>query len=375
MTARPRAIRSIRLGDLAGMMLAGAILTTATLSGCAATPATGAGTQPEAPAAEATGTPAEELRLGYFANVTHAPALVGLEEGLIEEALGDTTLSTQVFNAGPAAIEALSAGAIDATYIGPNPAINTFVASGGQSARIVAGAASGGAALVVQPGIENADDLEGTNLATPQLGNTQDVALRTWLADEGYETSTTGGGDVTISPTENAQTLTLFQAGDLDGAWLPEPWVSRLVVDAGAEVLVDEADLWEDGEFPTTVLLVRADFLAEHPETVRALVAGHAASVAWLDENADAAADVINARLTADAGKGLSDAVIDRALEHVEFTVDPHADTFEQLLEDGVNAGTSKTGDIDGLFDLSALNAVLDESGEEPVSAAGLGTE
>lgn len=375
MTARPRAIRSIRLGDLAGMMLAGAILTTATLSGCAATPATGAGTQPEAPAAEATGTPAEELRLGYFANVTHAPALVGLEEGLIEEALGDTELTTQVFNAGPAAIEALSAGAIDATYIGPNPAINTFVASGGESARIVAGAASGGAALVVQPGIDDAGDLEGTNLATPQLGNTQDVALRTWLADEGYETSTTGGGDVTISPTENAQTLTLFQAGDLDGAWLPEPWVSRLVVDAGAEVLVDEADLWEDGEFPTTVLLVRADFLAEHPETVRALVAGHAASVAWLDENADAAADVINARLTADAGKGLSDAVIDRALEHVEFTVDPHADTFEQLLEDGVNAGTSKTGDIDGLFDLSALNAVLDESGEEPVSAAGLGTE
>lgn len=375
MTARPRAIRSIRLGDLAGMMLAGAILTTATLSGCAATPATGAGTQPEAPAAEATGTPAEELRLGYFANVTHAPALVGLEEGLIEEALGDTKLSTQVFNAGPAAIEALSAGAIDATYIGPNPAINTFVASGGESARIVAGAASGGAALVVQPGIDDAGDLEGTNLATPQLGNTQDVALRTWLADEGYETSTTGGGDVTISPTENAQTLTLFQSGEIDGAWLPEPWVSRLVVDAGAEVLVDEADLWEDGEFPTTVLLVRADFLAEHPETVRALVAGHAASVAWLDENEDAAADVINARLTADAGKGLSDAVIDRALEHVEFTVDPHADTFEQLLEDGVNAGTSKTGDIDGLFDLSALNAVLDESGEEPVSAAGLGTE
>jgi NitT/TauT family transport system substrate-binding protein len=374
MTA-PRAIRSNRLGDLAGMMLAGAILTSATLAGCAAQPASGAGTQPDAPAAEATGTPADELRLGYFANVTHAPALVGLEEGLIEDALGDTALSTQVFNAGPAAIEALSAGAIDATYIGPNPAINTFVASAGQSARIVAGAASGGAALVVQPGIGGADDLEGANLATPQLGNTQDVALRTWLADEGYETSTTGGGDVTISPTENAQTLTLFQSGGIDGAWLPEPWVSRLIVDAGAEVLVDEADLWDDGEFPTTVLLVRAEFLAEHPETVRALVAGHAASVDWLNENADAAADVINARLTADAGKGLSDAVIDRALEHVVFTVDPHADTFEQLLQDGVDAGTSKTGDIDGLFDLSALNAVLDESGEEPVSAAGLGTE
>ena len=374
MTA-PRAIRSTRLGDLAGMMLAGGILVSATLTGCAAQPASGAGTQPDAPAAEATGTPAEELRLGYFANVTHAPALVGLEEGLIEDALGDTELTTQVFNAGPAAIEALSAGAIDATYIGPNPAINTFVQSGGQSARIIAGATSGGAALVVQPGIESPDDLAGANLATPQLGNTQDVALRSWLGDEGYETSTTGGGDVTISPTENSQTLTLFQSGEIDGAWLPEPWVSRLIVDAGAEVLVDEADLWEDGEFPTTVLLVRAEFLAEHPETVRALLDGHVASVAWLDEHADEAADVINARLEADAGKGLSDAVIDRALEHVEFTFDPHADTFDQLLQDGVDAGTSKSGDIDGLFDLSALNAVLDESGEEPVSAAGLGTE
>ncbi|HKH09234.1 MAG TPA: ABC transporter substrate-binding protein [Agromyces sp.] len=375
MTAPSRATRTTRLGDLAGMMLAGAIVTSAALSGCAAQPASGAGTQPDAPAAEATGTPAEELRLGYFANVTHAPALVGLEEGLFEEALGDTTLSTQVFNAGPAAIEALSAGAIDATYIGPNPAINTYVASGGQSARIIAGATSGGAALVVQPGIDDPSDLDGANLATPQLGNTQDVALRTWLAEEGYETTTSGGGDVTISPTENSQTLTLFQAGDLDGAWLPEPWVSRLVVDAGADVLVDEADLWEDGEFPTTVLLVRAEFLAEHPETVRALIAGHVASVEWLDAHEAEAADVINARLTADAGKGLSDAVIDRALEHVDFTFDPHAETFEQLLEDGIDAGTSKSGDIEGLFDLTALNAVLAEHDEEPVSAGGLGLE
>ncbi|MFC5791174.1 ABC transporter substrate-binding protein [Agromyces tardus] len=375
MTAPSRATRTTRLGDFAGMMLAGAIVLSAALTGCSAQTAAGAGTQPEAPAAEATGTPATELRLGYFANVTHAPALVGLEEGLLQDALGDTKLSTQVFNAGPAAIEALSAGAIDATYIGPNPAINTYVKSAGASARIVAGAASGGAALVVQPSIDDPSDLAGTTLATPQLGNTQDVALRTWLADEGYETDTTGGGDVAIAPTENAQTLTLFQSGEVDGAWLPEPWVSRLVVDAGAKVLVDEADLWEDGAFPTTVLLVRADFLAEHPETVRALIAGHVASVDWIAANPDEAATVINARLDADTGKPLSDAVIERALEHVDFTVDPHAETFEQLLDDGVAAGTSKPGDIDGLFDLSALNAVLEDEGEEPVSAAGLGTE
>nr|WP_243228266.1 ABC transporter substrate-binding protein [Microbacterium sp. CIAB417] len=336
------------------------------LAGCASA-AEGSGTQEGS---------VDEVRLGYFANVTHAPALVGVEQGLFEDALGeDVNLSTEIFNAGPAAIEALSAGAIDATYIGPNPSINTFIQSGGQSARIIAGATSGGAALVVRDGIESVADLEGTNLASPQLGNTQDVALRSWLADEGFETSTSGGGDVTITPTENAQTLTLFQKGELDGAWLPEPWVSRLVVDAGAHVLVDEAELWEDGAFPTTVLLVRAEFAEEHPDVVEQLLEGHIASVAWLDENAAEAPDVINAALTDATGKGLSDEVLARALENVTFTVDPHAETFTTLVENGLAAGTQKEGSIDGLFDLTALNALLEADGQEPVSAGGLGEE
>ncbi|MFB6609660.1 ABC transporter substrate-binding protein [Agromyces sp. NPDC056379] len=359
-----------RLGLVAGMMLAAAIVTAAvlSLSGCAPQSAAGE-------AAEASTTPAAELRLGYFSNVTHAPALVGLQEGLFADALGDTKLSTQVFNAGPAAIEALSAGAIDATYIGPNPSINTFIQSGGQSAHIVAGAATGGAALVVRDGIDSVKDLEGTTIATPQLGNTQDVALRSWLAGEGYETDTTGGGDVHITPTENAQTLTLFQQGGLEGAWLPEPWVSRLIVDAGAHVLVDEADLWEDGAFPTTVLLVRAEFLEEHPETVRALLEGHVASVAWLDDHAAEAPAVINAALEADTGKPLADEVITRALEHVTFSVDPHAETFETLVANGLEAGTQKDGSIDGLFDLRLLNGLLEADDADPVSAGGLGEE
>lgn len=374
MTATSRA-RS-RLGLVAGMMLAAAIVTTAVLalSGCA--PQSAAGETAAADASAST-TPAEELRLGYFANVTHAPALVGLQEGLFADALGETKLTTQVFNAGPAAIEALSAGAIDATYIGPNPSINTFIQSGGESAHVVAGAATGGAALVVREGIDSAKDLEGTTLASPQLGNTQDVALRSWLADEGYTTDTTGGGDVHITPTENAQTLTLFQQGGLDGAWLPEPWVSRLLADGGrgAHVLVDEADLWDDGAFPTTVLLVRADFLEEHPETVKALLEGHVASVAWLDEHADEAPAVINAALEADTGKTLDEAVITRALEHVTFGVDPHAETFETLVENGLEAGTQKDGSIDGLFDLRLLNELLESDDAEPVSAGGLGEE
>ncbi|WP_394553536.1 ABC transporter substrate-binding protein [Agromyces sp. MMS24-JH15] len=341
------------------------------LAGCAAS---GATADPDAAASGDT-SPATELRLGYFANVTHAPALVGLQEGLFEEALGETKLTTEVFNAGPAAIEALTAGAIDATFIGPNPSINTFIQSGGASAVVVAGAATGGASLVVREGIDSPEDLEGTTLASPQLGNTQDVALRAWLADEGYETDVTGGGDVHVTPTENAQTLTLFQQGQLDGAWLPEPWVSRLVVDAGAHVLVDEADLWDDGAFPTTVLLVSKSFLAEHPETVEALLQGELASLDWIAAHPDETADVINAQLTADTGKALDEAVIDRALEHVTFSADPHAETFETLVANGLEAGTQKDGSIDGLFDLAILNGLLEAAGAEPVSAGGLGTE
>lgn len=320
-------------------------------------------------------TEVDELRLGYFANVTHAPALVGLEQGLFDDSLGDIDVTTSVFNAGPAAIEALTAGAIDATYIGPNPSINTFIQSGGQSARIIAGAATGGAALVVAEGIDSPDDLAGTTLASPQLGNTQDVALRVWLADQGYETDVSGGGDVSVTPTENAQTLTLFQQGDLDGAWVPEPWVSRLVIDEGADVLVDEAELWPDGEFPTTVLLVRAEFLEEHPEVVEQLLEGHLAAVQWIADNPDDAPGVINAALEAETGKPLSDAVIERALEHVSFSVDPHADTFETLVANGREAGTQKEGSIDGLFDLRLLNGLLDASGADTVSAAGLGED
>ncbi len=336
------------------------------LAGCASASAMGD---------EDSGAPVAEVRLGYFANVTHAPALVGVSEGLLEDALGDVELTTEIFNAGPAAIEALSAGAIDAAYIGPNPSINTFIQSGGVSARIIAGATSGGAALVVREGIDSPVDLAGTNIATPQLGNTQDVALRNWLEDEGFETSTSGGGDVTVTPTENAQTLTLFQQGQVDGAWLPEPWVSRLVLDAGAHVLVDEADLWPDGAFPATVLLVRTEFAEQHPDVVEDLLEGHIASVAWLNDNVAEAPSVINDALETETGKRLSDAVLQRALENVTFTVDPHAETFADLVEHGLAAGTQKDGSIDGLFDLRALNALLDDAGTEPVSAGGLGEQ
>jgi NitT/TauT family transport system substrate-binding protein len=335
---------------------------------------TPAAVQDTAPA----GNPAAELKLGYFGNVTHAPALVGVSQGYIADELGETKLTTQVFNAGPAAIEALNAGAIDATYIGPNPAINSFAKSGGESINIIAGAAAGGAQLVVKPEISSAADLKGKTLASPQLGGTQDVALRAWLTAQGYKTNVDGSGDVAINPTENAQTLKLFQDGKLDGAWLPEPWASRLVLTAGAKVLVDEKELWDGslsgkpGEFPTTILIVNQKFAVDHPDTVKALLKGHVKSVEWLNKAADGEkASVINAALKEAAGAELKADVIDRSLKNIVFTVDPLAGTYQKLLADGVTAGTTKQADINGIFDLRQLNSV---SGEK-TPAAGLGKE
>ena len=331
----------------------------------------------EAQAAEPT--PAAELKLGYFGNVTHAAALVGVRKGFLSDALGSTKLSTETFNAGPAAIEALNAGAIDAAYIGPNPAINSFAKSQGQSVRVIAGAAAGGAQLVVKPGITSAADLRGKTLATPQLGGTQDVALRAWLTKQGYKTSVDGSGDVAINPTDNAQTLKLFQDGKLDGAWLPEPWASRLVLQAGAKVLVDEKDLWDGsgtgkpGEFPTTVLIVNQKFAADHPDTVRALLAGHAKSVAWLNSApAGEKAALVNDALQESAGAALPADVLDRSLANITFTLDPLAGSYPKLLQDGVDAGTTKKADINGLFDLTALNQV---TGPAKITAAGLGRD
>ncbi|MDQ0680657.1 NitT/TauT family transport system substrate-binding protein [Arthrobacter pascens] len=373
-SATPKRPLGLKVGFVAGILAlaGGGIVVASAVS--ANSPSAGTSAEAAAPA----GNPAAELKLGYFGNVTHAPALVGVSKGFIADELGSTKLSTQVFNAGPAAIEALNAGAIDATYIGPNPAINSFVKSQGESVSVIAGAAAGGAQLVVRPDITSAADLKGKTLASPQLGGTQDVALRAWLSTQGYKTKVDGSGDVAINPTENAQTLKLFQDGKLDGAWLPEPWASRLVLQAGAKVLVDEKDLWDGslsgkpGEFPTTILIVNKKFAADHPDTVKALIKGNAKSVDWLNTApADEKTSAINAALKDAAGAELKPDVIERSLKNIVFTVDPLAGTYKKLLQDGVDAGTTKQADINGIFDLTALNEVTGKK----TSAAGLGNE
>ncbi|MBO4206860.1 ABC transporter substrate-binding protein [Micromonospora echinofusca] len=307
------------------------------------------------------------LRLGYFPNITHAPAVVGVEKGIFAEKLGsDVKLETKTFNAGPAAIEAIFSGALDATYIGPNPTVNAFSKSKGEAVRVVSGAASGGVALVVKPGIDSVEDLRGKKIATPQLGNTQDVAIRYWLKEKGLTTTKEGGGDVKIVPQENAQTVETFGSGAIDGAWVPEPFVSRLV-NAGGKVLVDERDLWPDRKFVITNLIVSTKFLKAHPDVVKKLVEGQVAANDFVNTRPDEAQQAISQHIGKITGKPLDLKLIKQAWPTLEFLNDPIASSLKAGLDHAVAVQLTQPVDLDGLYDLSFLNDVLKAQGKPEV--------
>ncbi len=313
------------------------------------------------------------LRLGYLANLTHAVPILALARGAYQAHLPSAGVSTSVFSAGPAAVEALLSGAIDAAYLGPSPAINAYARTKRQGTRIVAGGATGGAALVVRPEITSPAHLRGRTLATPQLGGTQDVALRTYLLRQGLRTDTTGGNDVSVVAQPSAQTLDLFRQHAIDGAWVPEPWVSRMVLDGGATVLQDEAALWPGGVFPTTVLAVMQSVLESAPGLVTGLLAGHVATVTWARANPIPAQKQLNEQLAQVSGKALSQPVMSRAMRSLTLGWDPHAETATRLAQDALSAGTSpRRPDLTGLYDLRLLNQVLLAAGQPRVSGAGL---
>ncbi|MEA2683790.1 MAG: sulfonate transport system substrate-binding protein [Chloroflexota bacterium] len=311
-----------------------------------------------------------DVRLGYFANITHATALVGVANGTYGQELGSLgKLKTSTFNAGPAAVEALLSGAIDMSYVGPNPAVNAYVQSHGSAVRIISGATSGGASLVVKKSINSAADLKGKKLATPQLGGTQDVALRYWLGVNGLTTDSSGGGDVSILPQDNAQTLTTFQAGAIDGAWVPEPWATRLVQEGGGRVLVDERSLWPSGEFVSTVLLVRKDFLDAHPAQVKAILRAQVKTNRYLADHPTESQTAANAQILAITGKALKPATIAASWANLKFTNDPIASSLRSDVSHAQKEGLLKSTDIKNLFDLSLLNAVLKDAAEPAVKA------
>jgi NitT/TauT family transport system substrate-binding protein len=309
------------------------------------------------------------VRIGYFPNVSHAPAIVGLRLRLFKEEVGlQHSVDARVFNAGPEAVEALFSDALDIAYIGPNPAINAFVQSRGAAIRIIAGAASGGAALVVQPAITSPAQLRGAKIATPQLGNTQDVALRAWLGTQGLASTVEGGGDVRVAPQPNAQTLETFRAGGIQGAWVPEPWVSRLVLEGGGHVLVDEGSLWPDGQFVTTHVIVRTAFLRAHPDVVASVLRAHVRAVDTIIADPARARAMVNEALAAISGRALADSVILRAWGNLTFTVDPIASSLRRSAAAAVRAGLLREATLDGIYDLAPLNTILASKGRAAVS-------
>jgi sulfonate transport system substrate-binding protein len=367
--ADPMSMHFPRRGRAAALVAAASLVA---LAGCSTSG------DSASPAGSASAGPAtvKTLRLGFFPNLTHAPALVGLQDGYFRNALKDlgVTVTPTAFNAGPDAVTALFGDSLDISYIGPNPTINAYAESGGDAIRVISGAASGGAALVVRDGIRTAADLKGRSIATPQLGNTQDVALRAWLGDQGLATDAQGGGDVSILPQSNAEGLTAFSTGRIDGAWLPEPWVSEYEK-AGAKELVDEAGLWPDGNFVTTNIVVRTEFLEQHPDVVKAFLIGHLRALDEIRKKPTDAAEAANASLRSLTGSRLDDDILTSAFKHVEFTADPLPATLERSAADAVKVGLLDQSKIDAagglpgrLYDLGLLDEALTAAGEPTVA-------
>ncbi|MBZ9642430.1 aliphatic sulfonate ABC transporter substrate-binding protein [Streptomyces sp. PSKA30] len=318
----------------------------------------------------------DTVRIGYFGNLTHATALVGRNEGLFQKELGGTKAEYATFNAGPSEIEALNSGSIDIGWIGPSPAINGYVKSGGKNLRIIGGSASGGVKLVVNPEkIRTLDDVKGKKIATPQLGNTQDVAFLNWIAEQGWKVDAESGqGDVSVVRTDNKITPDAYTSGSIDGAWVPEPTASKLVAE-GAKVLLDEADLWPDKKFVITNIIVSQSFLKDHPKAVEAVLRASVKTNAWINANPDQAKASANAQLKVDSGKELPAEVLAPAWESIQITDDPLAATLNTEAEHAVKAGLLDQPDLNGIYDLAPLNKVLAAEGKPTVDDAGLGAQ
>ena len=329
-------------------------------------------TSPASSAAGGVPSPLEDdvtVRVGVFPNVTHAPGLVALAEGgTLSKLLPNADIQITPFSTGTAAVEAMFADAIDITFVGPNPAINAYAQSNGEAVRVISGSTSGGAFLVVRDDINSAEDLRGKKVASPSLGNTQDVALRAWLKGEGLATDTAGGGDVSVVPQENAQTLETFIAGTIDGAWVPEPWATRLIQEGGAKVLVDERDLWPDGAYVTTHLMVATAYLDANPEVVQRILLATIEAVDEVNDDPAAAQTTVNAEIEKFTTKAIGEELLATAWGNLTFTIDPIASSLQKSADDAQALDILEDpGDLAGLYDLTLLNELLRALGRPEV--------
>ena len=317
------------------------------------------------------------LRIGYFPNINHAQAVIGLGNGDFQKALGkNVNVQTFVFNAGPSAIESLLAKRLDVAYVGPNPAINGYVVSGGKDLKIISGASSGGAVFVVRndSGITSPKDFAGKKFASPQLGNTQDIALRSYLIKNGYKT-TENGGNVTVTPISNPDILTLFLKKQLDGAWVPEPWGARLVKEANGRIFLDERSLWPDGKFVTANIAASTDYLKNNPDVIKKLLAAHVNETKWINDHKDEAIKALNIQLQKLTGRTIPEDELRQAFSRLDFTYNPLKISLFQSANNAYDLGFLAKGkphpNLSGIFDLTILNQVLAENGLKAVEGEG----
>jgi NitT/TauT family transport system substrate-binding protein len=333
---------------------------------CSSSPASGGG-------GSATNTSAKKvvLRLGFLENITHAPALIGVKDGFFTKNLGsNVTLELRPYSTGTEEATALLAGQLDAAYVGPNPAIKAWQQSSGSLIKVIAGAASGGAELVVKSGITSAGQLSGQKLATPSLGNTQDVALRYWLKTKGLTTTETGGGDVPVTPvTPNSAAVLEFASGQLAGGWEPAPYDAEMVADGG-HVLVNEANLWPGGQFVTTELVVTQSFLSANPAVVSDLLKGQIEANSYIAADKSAAETAANAELAALTGKGLKSSALAASFDQVKFTNDPIESSLITDAQHAVSLGLLKpVSNLNSIYDLGPLNKLLSADGQKTVGS------
>lgn len=298
-----------------------------------------------------------DVRLGYFANLTHAQAVLGVASGEFAQAISPNTLSTKVFNAGPSLIEALFAGEIDIGYIGPGPALTAFEKSHGEGVRVIAGAAANGVVIVAGPdsGINTLADLKGKRIATPQMGNTQDIAARHYLIHELKQVNADN-----VLPVPNAEQSGMMSRGQIDAAWAPEPWAARLEAEAGGKVIAEEKDLWPDGEFTLTVIIVNPEFLAKHADIVEKMLGVHVQWTMRLQTNPTQQVAQLVEAMKSLTGKGLDPAIMERAISRVKFTNDPSQATFETMAQWAFDLGFSKLKpDLKSLIDTTILKKAV----------------
>ena len=354
-------MRSILAG--VAVLAGGALLIAGCSSGgspSSSSSAAGSGGSASAAAASALVT----VRLGYLANITHAPALVAVKNGYFAKELGSAgSVKTTVFTSGTQETTAILAGQLDAAYVGPNPAINAWQKSSGQAIKIVSGVATGGASVVVKPAITSAAQLKGQSVASPSLGNTQDVAVRYWLKQQGLTTSATGGGDVAIKPTTpNSAAVLEFKSGQIAGASEPSPYDVEMVQDGG-KVLLSEPGT-------TTLLVVTQSFLAAHPDIVADLLKANLDALSYIKSSPAQAEQAANDELAAYTGKPLSSKVLDPAFKEITFTDDPDAASLTQDAQQATSVGLLKSVSLTGIFDLDPLNSIL-SAAEQPTVSAG----